>query len=53
MSTIEVFATKFNDWKPFTIVAKNSVVDIAGVWDPSKELVLGTQSPLRWNSFCN
>ena len=44
ISVMEVFAAKVNDWKPFTIVTKNSVVDIAGVWDPSMELDLGTQS---------
>ena len=46
ISAMEVFAAKVNDWKPFTIVTKNSVVDIAGVWDPSMELDLGTQPPL-------
>ena len=40
---MEVFATECNDWKPFTIVAKSSIVDIMGVWDPPMESDLGTE----------
>ena len=50
---MEVFATEGNDWKPFTIVAKSSIVDIVGVWDPPMESDLGTEPYLRWSSFCD